>query len=238
MVEERHESGGSAESSSRPDGRTEGILRRLTRIVVGLLGLAAAARSVLATSRPEDRPATTRAEVHATEGEEVRHPDSRIEHPQVRYEHRDTSFGWILGIGITTLALGAVILSVLLWFFNLYKNYQATIKRSPFPLAAQPSEALPARPRLEQVDRLAGIETPNVYVREIAKEEILNSYGSTPEQEFVHIPIDRAMTLLANKLPARPEPPASQRRRQNGLVDAGESNSGRMFREEPRWYEH
>ena len=86
---------------------------------------------------------------------------------------------------------------------------------------------------------MAGIERSNVYVREAAKEE-------RPPKLWIH-PGRGAMStsrstgrwqLLANKLPARPEPPASQRRRENGLVDAGESNSGRMFREEPRWYEH
>lgn len=204
--------------------------------------------------------------------EEIHESDGGSEHPNVRYEQRDASFGWILGIGISTLALGVLILSVLLWFFYHYRNYQATIKRSPFPLAARPSAALPARPRLEQVDRLAGVESPNVYLREAANEEILRSYGATmpeltalapsaasvaaepgigalsaavrllagmrvPYGGFIRIPISRALALLANKLPARPEPPASQRRRENGLVDAGASNSGRMFREKPRWYE-
>jgi hypothetical protein len=161
-----------------------------------------------------------------------------MEHPHVRYERRDVHLGWILAIGITLMVFAALTFYLLLWFFYDYKDYQAAIKRSPFPLAPSPSQALPAQPRLEQLNRVVGIERSNVYVGEAAKEELLQSYGSTPDQGFVHIPIDRAMALLANKLPARPEPPASQRRRENGLVDAGESNSGRMFREEPRWYEH
>jgi hypothetical protein len=170
--------------------------------------------------------------------EEIHQPDGHIEHPEVRYEPRDANFGWILAIGIAALVLVALIFSLLLWFFYQYRDYQAAIKRSPFPLAPSPSETLPAQPHLEQLDRTAGIERSNMYVREAAKEELLHSYGPTSDQEFVRIPIDRAITLLENKLPARPEPPASQRRRENGLVDAGEPNSGRLFREKPPWYEH
>ena len=204
--------------------------------------------------------------------EEIRESDGRIEHPEIRFEPTDASLRWILGIGISALALGALAFSLLLFFFHQYKNYQAAIKRSPFPLAPGPSEALPARPHLEQLDRVAGIERSNVYEREAAKEDLLHSYGPTlgnltvlgagtvglaspagasplaaivaldagttiPEKGFVRIRIDRAMAILENKLLSRQEPPASQRRKANGLVDAGESNSGRMFREEPRWYE-
>jgi hypothetical protein len=170
--------------------------------------------------------------------EEVRYPDGRIEHPHVRYERRDANLGWILGIGISTMALGALMLYLVLWFFYDYKKYQAAIKKSPFPLGPAPSAALPAQPHLEQLDRTAGIERSNVYVREAGKEELLHTYGATSEEGFVHIPIERAILQLANKLSARAEPPANQRRRENGLVDAGESNSGRLFREKPRWYEH
>ena len=55
------------------------------------------------------------------------------------------------------------------------------------------------------------------------------------EQEgFVRIPVERAMKLLENKLPARAAPPAEQAERSGGLVNAGESNSGRMFRKGAR----
>ncbi len=77
---------------------------------------------------------------------------------------------------------------------------------------------------------MAGIERPNVYERQASREEILNSYGPTTEEGFVHIPIERAMKMLENKLPARAEPPADQTRRSDGLVDSGEPNSGGIFR--------
>jgi hypothetical protein len=272
MAEEIHEPDSGAEGGSQPDRWKAGILRRLLRILLGVMSLSAAARSFLAT-RPEERPAATVPEeqVAHPDREEIRYPDGRIEHPHVCFERTDASLGWILGIGIGSLALAAITFSALLWFFHHYNNYQAAIKRSPFPLAQAPSVSLPATPHLEQLDRIAGIERSNIYQRQAGKEGPLHSYGPTlgnlmeltpstvglaataggpltaivaldagtriPEHGFIRIPIRRAMDLLANKLPARQEPPVSQRRKANGLVDAGESNSGRMFREEPRWYE-
>jgi hypothetical protein len=156
------------------------------------------------------------------------------QHPEVRYEHSDANFRAILFIILGTMALAVVIQMAVLAFFYDYRDSQADIKKSPYPLAPTPSTALPAEPRLEQVDRLAGVETPNVYERMESKEKILNSYGDTPEKGFVHIPIDKAMKLLENKLPARPAPPAEQVEKSRGLVDAGESNSGRMFRKGER----
>jgi hypothetical protein len=208
------------------------------------------------------------------DGDEVRYPDGRIEHPHIRFEHTDASLGWILVIGISSMALAALNFYLVLWFFYDYKDYQAVIKRSRFPLAPRPSEALPAPPHLEQLNRIAGIERSNVYDREAVKESLLHSYGfpvpeltvlgpsavglgtaprgagslaallavdeglAPPENGFVRIPIEEAMTLLANKLPARPSPPARERQKENGLVDAGASNSGRLFRKEPQWFAH
>ena len=65
---------------------------------------------------------------------------------------------------------------------------------------------------------------------ETPKNQTLYSYGPTHDEDYVHVPIDEAMKQLANKLPVREAPSAEQARREGGLVDAGESNSGRMFR--------
>ncbi len=166
--------------------------------------------------------------------DEIRHPDGRIEHPSVRYEHSDASFRAIALIILASIGLGILILGAVLAFFYDYRLYQAEIKQSPYPLAPTPSTALPAEPRLEQIDRLEGIQTPNVYERQASREEILNSYGDTPQKDFVHIPIEQAMNMLENKLPARAAPSAEQAQKAGGLVNAGESNSGRMFRKGAR----
>jgi len=152
------------------------------------------------------------------------------EHPSVRYETRDASFRWIIGLIVGAMIFAAVAHYAVLRFFRSYDAYQATIKASHYPMAGAPSTRLPPEPRLEQLDRLAGVESGNVALRQEAKESVLHSYGSVSDG-FVHIPIDRAMDLLADKLPARAEGPGEdQAKRQNGLVNDGESNSGRLLR--------
>jgi hypothetical protein len=157
-------------------------------------------------------------------------PPGGLQHPSVLYDHSDANFRWILWLILGSMVLAAVIFYVILVFYHRYADYEAQIKRSNYPMAPPSSgAALPPEPRLEQLSRMEGIKKGNVYLREEEKEEILNSYGSAGDN-YVHIPIDRAMDALAGKLPARTPPTRDQARRQNGLVDAGESNSGRMFR--------
>jgi hypothetical protein len=169
--------------------------------------------------------------------EETPQTTGQTENPLVRYEHTDASFRWILAFVSGGLVVGVVIYLGVAWFMEGYRGHENTVKKSPFPLAPHASESLPAEPRLEQLDRLGGIDRPNVYKREAAKLRVLDSYGATEEQGHVHIPIKQAIELLVTDqklrdawLPSRPEPSADQRRRSEGLVDAGEPNSGRVFR--------
>jgi len=152
----------------------------------------------------------------------------------VRSERTDASFRAIALIILAALALGAVIFAGVLAFFKDYRHSLDDVRKSPYPLARTPSTELPRPPRLEQIDRRAGVETPNVYERQANAEEILNSYGPTREKDFVHIPIERAIELLENKRLGRAEVPAEQAKKAGGLLDAGESNSGRMFRKGAR----
>jgi hypothetical protein len=150
----------------------------------------------------------------------------------VRRERTDISFRAILVVLVCAIAFAVVVQFVLLVFFYDYRDYQARIKRSPFPLAPTPSEALPPEPRLEQLDRMSGIENSSVYQRQLSKEDVLRSYGTTDDEGFLRIPIGQAMDYLQKKLPARAGPQPS-RRKDSGLVTGGESNSGRVFRERP-----
>jgi hypothetical protein len=176
------------------------------------------------------------------EMERDNHPDppdagqpmnGRLEHAEVRYERTDANFRWVLGILTGGVLLGAFILYVVLAFFHYYGSYQTAIKESAFPLAPAPADALPAEPRLEQVDRLAGVQRVNVATQELEKEKVLNSYGPTDEKGYVHIPVDRAIDSLASKTSAAKT--SGPGRKANGLVDSGASNSGRVFREKPAW---
>jgi hypothetical protein len=168
--------------------------------------------------------------------EETPHPEGRPEHPSVRTEKTDASFSGVVIILLATTGFAAIMFGVLLGVFYKWEQHEAEIKKSPYPLAARPSTALPPEPRLEPLDRTSGIEKSDVYLRLERKEDVMNSYGPTPEEGYVHIPVGRAMDLLAGKLPARAAPPAEAARKADGLTDSGESNSGRMFREGPRWW--
>ena len=162
--------------------------------------------------------------------DDIHEPRVPVNHPDARYEESDVNFRWIAAILIVATALTAITLYVIWVFFVDFRQYQSRIKESPFPLAPGPSTSLPAKPRLEQVERQAGIGEENAGVMKSSKEETLSSYGPTRDKDYVHIPIDEAMKQLANKLPVRKPPSAAEARREGGLVDAGESNSGRIFR--------
>jgi hypothetical protein len=163
-------------------------------------------------------------------------PHSAAEHPSVRHEPSDANFGWIMVILSIALFVG-LIAYLLLWGFLVdYRTYQDSIKKSPYPLAPNQSTALPPQPRLEELERATYSDAENVFRRQEVRETTLNEYGRTGEKNFVRIPIEQAMRSLAGKgLPAREVPSSDewkeQKRRSSGLVNGGESSSGRMFRE-------
>jgi hypothetical protein len=166
-------------------------------------------------------------------------PPGGLQHPEVRYERSDVQFRWIIGIIIGATVFGVVVLFAVQRFYHGYAEYEARIKVSQYPLATD-NGRLPREPRLEQINRLAHVEKGNVYLREEAREEVLHSYGAIPGEEgYVRVPVERAMDFLAhdNRLPARPAQPVDARRRQNGLVNGGASNSGRLLREKAPWDE-
>jgi hypothetical protein len=177
--------------------------------------------------RPDESPPETPEGIIPRHGEEQT-PDGKPARPSIKFEPRDVPFRWVLAVSIAFVCIGAVIFSLVYAFFRVDTARLASRRESDFPLAEHPSNALPAKPRLEEVDRLAGIASENVYLRLAAKEDQLGLYGAAQEKGFVHIPIRRAMETLAGHLPVRKEQPAATK--DNGLVDSGASNSGRMFR--------
>ena len=157
----------------------------------------------------------------------------RIEHPQVSYERTDVRFRGVAVVILAALCLAGANLYLVSAFFRQQERRQEAAKAPSYPLAPQPSRGLPPEPRLEQLDRFIGNDAPNVYRRELRGEEALNSYGSTEEAGYIRVPIDRAMDLLPGELPIRKDeqPVASK---DDGLIHAGDSNSGRLFRKGPK----
>ncbi len=196
----------------------------LLGIIIGLASLLGLARAFAARS-PEPS-----AEPPRPSPPEIHYPDGRIEHPPVRHERSDVRFRGVLIVLLFIACFAAFHYWIVWHWFERIEVYESAVKRSPYPLAPAPATGLPAEPRLEQVDRLAGVKRPNVYVREESKEAILNSTGPTNEPGYVHIPIDEAMKRVLKDLPAR-RPPAQAHGKDNGLLDGGGPNSGRVFRE-------
>jgi hypothetical protein len=163
---------------------------------------------------------------------EAREPHGALEHPSIQYERRDVPFRWVLIIAVDGTCIGAAIFGLVYVFFRADTERLATRRESEFPLAEHLSNTLPANPRLEQVDRIEGIPDENVYLSLSAKEDQLQLYGDTNEKGFVHIPIRRAIETLDGHLPVRKQPTGPAK--DNGLVDSGASNSGRMLRGSPQ----
>jgi hypothetical protein len=154
-------------------------------------------------------------------------------HPRIDWERRDASLFGVLLVAASTVVFGIVLLVLLFTFFKGEERNLRASKGSAFPLAPHPSDELPARPRLEPIEQMEHIEEASVFRRLLAKENQLHSYGETSDADFVRIPIDVALRIAAKQLPVS-EPRSEDRRRQSGLIDAGESNSGRLFRGERR----
>jgi hypothetical protein len=163
--------------------------------------------------------------------EKFQQPDERIEHPDVRYEATDIRFGWIFALIIAGCCVAATHYFLVWKFYGWQRGVQATNKASPYIPAIIPSSQLPPEPRLEQLDQLAGVESSNVFNRQAAKEKLLRNYGPADDKGFMHIPIQQAIKKIAGQLPVRKEP-QKQINKDAGLIDAGQSNSGRMFRGE------
>ena len=179
-----------------------------------------------------DQPSNETGQAGSLPREDAHKGGAELEHPSISYERRDVWFRWVLVVAIAGICVGTAIFALVYAFFRADTDRLAIRRESEFPLAEHPSNELPAKPRLEQVDRLAGVGSENVYLQQSAMEDQLGLYGETKEKGFVHIPIRRAMQSLAGHLPVRKEPPGASQ--DNGLVDSGASNSGRMFRGAPR----
>jgi hypothetical protein len=184
-------------------------------------------------NRPSDESASAGAPQQPGVEPEIRHPDGRIEHPSVHSEPHAIPFAWIIAVIVVIITTGAVVFYLVWIFFVAREDQQQAAKASNYPLAPARSIKLPAEPRLEPLDRLSGVESSNNFDRELANQQELASYGPTDEPGFVHIPIQNAMKMIVPKLRVRAQAARQDTYKGNGLLDAGEPNSGRVYREAP-----
>lgn len=151
-------------------------------------------------------------------------------HKNVRWEERDVSVLGFFLVGAAIGLFGAGLLLVVRLMLWHEEQVLAQRKASGFPLVSQPSGQLPAEPKLEPINRLENVKSSDGFSRYLQQERQLHSYGETSDDGFVHVPIEQAMKIIVDKLPIRELQPSDAR--SHGLVNAGEANSGRMFREE------
>jgi hypothetical protein len=164
--------------------------------------------------------------------QEVHLPDGQIEHPRVRYQPGDAPLAAILAIIAAVICYGCLHYTAAWWFFREREGSEQAAKQSTLPLAMQRADRLPAEPRLEQLDRLAEIKAPDADHPQAADEALLNSFGPTDDEGFVHVPIERAIDHLIGRLPVR-QSQHEDSLHSGGLVHEGDSNSGRVYRGKP-----
>jgi hypothetical protein len=152
-------------------------------------------------------------------------------HEEIDFERSDIATYKIVLVlfGIALVFVGAGFLCLLVLRLNVTSDErgmpaQYNVSKEPLPVA----------PRLEPLDRRQATATTDVFAKQLAMEQTLHSYGNTNDTAFVHIPIQQAIKLVAPTLESRQgdqQLPAKG----FGLVGGGESNSGRLYSEAPKW---
>jgi hypothetical protein len=149
--------------------------------------------------------------------------------PEIRFEERDVRFRWVLIVAVVSCVIGGAIFVLVRGFYQVVLESRPEGQGTAFAASEKPTSQLPPEPRLELLDRLKKTPASNVSKWERGEEKSLERYGPSDEKGYVRIPLELALQIIAGNLPARKA--ADQPKfRDRGLVDAGESNSGRMFR--------
>ena len=131
--------------------------------------------------------------------------------PEVEYEHSDLSALGILGFLAGLAIVGLVMHIILAGMFSYLDAYTKRHEAATNPLA--PATSLDLRnpdPKVANefpLPRLETNELGQLNDQRLQEENILNSYGWVDQKAGVaHIPIERAMQLLAQRgLPVAPE---------------------------------
>lgn len=118
--------------------------------------------------------------------------------PGARYEKSDLTPQTVAKT-IFGLALVAIFTAFVIWLCKPYILHVAPTRTSKFPIPREPVR--PAEPRLQA--------NPTVDIQNLRKDEdlILNTYSRDPISHELHIPVEKAMEIVAQEgLPTRPNP--------------------------------
>jgi hypothetical protein len=140
-------------------------------------------------------------------------------HEEIEFEQRDLSAGGILGFLAGLVIVGLVLHVALLGMYKYLDHYDRTHQPPQNPLVkaakADTRRAAPQDINEVPLPRLETNERGQLYDQRIKEEETLNSYGWVDQNAGVaHIPIDRAMQIVAQRgLPTAPPSAAGARQK-------------------------
>ena len=130
-------------------------------------------------------------------------PTGHSSHHGVGHEHREADARLIIET-LVGLTISVIVVCIVVWgvFVLLQKT---SPEPPPSPVALQPT--LPPGPHVEEhpAEELKALRS--------RENDLLNRYGWVdPKAGTVHIPIDKAMDEVVNKLPMRPQQGAANAR--------------------------
>ena len=139
--------------------------------------------------------------------------DETAENPEVFYERRDLSargvLGFLVGLGITGLLIHIVLWGMYSYLDNFHQRHQP----EPNPLVLVHNEGRGSNVSAADAEkfptpRLETSEHADLEAEHKREQSLLYNEGVDPKTGVVHISIDRAMSLLAQRgLPTRPPAP-------------------------------
>lgn len=152
---------------------------------------------------------------------------SELQHPEVEFERSDLSALGILGFLAGLAIVGLVMHIILAGMFSYLDTYTKRREAATNPLAPVRSQDL--RNPIPQVanefplPRLETNELGQLNDQRLQEERILSTYGWVDQKAGVaHIPIDRAMQLIAQRgLPVAPQHMAQKSTSQMVKTPAG-----------------
>ncbi len=137
-------------------------------------------------------------------------------HPEMEFEREDLSAGGILGFLAGLALTGFVIHIILVGMYAYLDTYQKTHQNQGSPLVKATKEDMrsptPESANRFPLPRLEVNERAQLYDFRRKEEDTLNTYGWVDQNAgVVHIPIERAMQLLAQRgLPTSPQSASAQ----------------------------
>lgn len=142
---------------------------------------------------------------------------TELRHPDTEFEREDLSAGGILGFLAGLAITGFVMHIILVGMYAYLDTYQKTHQNQGSPLVKTPNEDMRSpKPEVANkfpLPRLEVNERSELYDFRRKEEDTLNTYGWVDQNAgVVHIPIDRAMQILAHRgLPTTPSAQAAKK---------------------------